>query len=200
MGNPALGALGFIVGTLLNLYAMVAALRFVMQAVRADYYNPLAQFIVKATDPLLAPMRRVVPGIGGYDTSSLLLAWATLFLKLVVFATLGLGAAPAAGMAVPVGELGFGTLFGLSLVDLVNLMFNIFIFSIVIQALLSWLPNSGSSPVAGLLHGITRPVLTPIRRFVPPMGGLDLSSLVAIIGLFALRGLVVGTLFQLLAG
>lgn len=200
MGNPALGALGFIVGTLLNLYAMVVALRFVMQAVRADYYNPLAQFIVKATDPLLVPMRRGVPSVAGYDTASLLLVWGVLLVKLFAFAKLGLGAAPVAGLALQLGGAGAGTLIGLSLVDLVYLFFNIFIFSLVIQALLSWLPNSNASPVAGLLQGITRPVLTPIRRFVPPLGGLDLSSLVAIIGLFAVRGFVVQSLLGLFTG
>ena len=199
MGNPALDALGFILGTLLNLYAMIVALRFVMQSVRADYYNPIAQFVVKATDPLLVPLRRGVPSVAGYDTASLLLAWAVLFVKFVAFANLGLGAVPAIGTALQVSGVGIGSLIGLALVDLVYLMFNIFIFSLVIQALLSWLPNAGSSPIAGLLQGITRPVLTPIRRFVPPLGGLDLSSLVAIIGLFALRGFVVGVLYPLVA-
>ena len=204
MGNPALDAVGFLVGTLLNLYAMVVALRFVMQAVRADYYNPIAQFVVKATDPLLVPLRRMVPSVSGYDTASLLLAWAVLFVKLVAFANLGLGAAPAAGQALPLGAAGLDAgalaLLALSFVDLVYLFFNIFIFSLFIQALLSWLPNAGGTPVAGLLQGITRPVLAPIRRFVPPMGGLDLSSLVAIIALFALRTFVVGVLLQLVLG
>ena len=197
MGNPALDALGFIVGTLLNLYAMIVALRFVMQSVRADYYNPIAQFVVKATDPLLGPLRRAIPSVGGYDTASLLLAWAVLVVKFLAFSSLGLGAAPAIGTALTVSGVGIASLLGLALVDLVYLMFNIFIFSLVIQALLSWLPNAGNSPIAGLLQGITRPVLTPIRRFVPPLGGLDLSSLVAIIGLFALRGFVVGVLYPI---
>ena len=197
MGNPALDALGFIVGTLLNLYAMIVALRFVMQSVRADYYNPIAQFVVKATDPLLVPLRRATPSVAGYDTASLLLAWAVLVVKFLAFSSLGLGAAPAIGTALAVSGVGVASLLGLALVDLVYLMFNIFIFSLVIQALLSWLPNAGNSPIAGLLHGITRPVLAPIRRFVPPLGGLDLSSLVAIIGLFALRGFVVGVLYPI---
>ena len=200
MANPALNALGFIVGTLLNLYAMVVALRFVMQSVRADYYNPISQFVVKATDPLLVPLRRAVPSVAGYDTASLLLAWTVLFAKLLAFANLGLGAVSAAGQTLVASGAGVGALAGLALVDLVYLMFNIFIFALFIQALLSWLPNSNASPVSGLLQGITRPVLEPIRRFVPPMGGLDLSSLVAIIGLLALREFVVGTLLSLVAG
>ena len=198
MGNSALSALGFILGTLLNLYAAVVALRFVMQVVRADYYNPISQFIVTATAPLLKPLRRLVPSAGRYDSASIVLCFAVLLAKLLLFGTLGLGPVPAMGLALPAEALSFVQMVLVALVDLVYLFFNIFIFALFIQALMSWLPNAGSSPVAGLLHSITAPVLKPVRRFVPPMGGLDLSTLVAIIGLYALRMFVIGTLTSLL--
>ena len=194
MGNPALSALGFIVGTLLNLYAAVVALRFVMQTVRADYYNPIAQFIVTATDPLLRPLRRVIPSVGRYDTASLVLCVVVLLAKLALFKALSLGPAPAIGMALNANAMGVPAMVLAALIDTVYLFFNVFIFSLFIQALMSWLPNAGASPVASLLHSITAPVLRPVRRFVPPMGGLDLSTLVAIIGLYAARIFVVGTL------
>lgn len=200
MTGPALSSLGFIIGTLLNLYAMVVALRFVMQAVRADYYNPIAQFVVRATDPLLVPMRRFIPSIAGYDTASLLLAYAVLAIKLFAFKALSLGAAPAIGSALNVAVVGAPILLYVAVVDLVHLMFNIFIFSLFIQALLSWLPNSSGHPVNGLLSNITSPVLTPVRRFVPPLGGLDLSTLVAIIALYAIRIFVVGVLMSFAGG
>ena len=194
MGNPALSALGFIIGTLLNLYAAIVALRFVMQVVRADYYNPIAQFIVTATDPLLRPLRRVVPSVRRYDTASLLLCLLVLLVKLVLFKLLALGYAPAIGTGLNVAAMSGLQMVLAALVDIVYLFFNVFIFSLFIQALLSWLPNAGASPVAALLDSITAPVLRPVRRFVPPMGGLDLSVLVAIIGLYAVRIFVVGTL------
>jgi len=140
-------------------YAMIMALRFVMQTVRADYYNPLAQFVVAATDPLLKPARRVIPSIGRYDTASLLLCFGVLLLKLLIFKFMGLNS---------------------------------------VQAILSWFPGAQGNPAASLLHSITQPVLAPVRRFVPPMGGLDLSVMVAIIGLYAIRILVIGTLANLL--
>ena len=198
MSNPALGALEFILGTVLDLYAMIVALRFIMQTVRADYYNPLAQFVVTATDPLVKPMRRIVPAIGRYDTSSLLLCYGVLLLKLLIFRLLALGPVPAIGSALDASALPAIYLLIVPAIDLVYLLFNIFIFAIVIQAILSWLPNAGNSPIHSLLHSITAPVLDPIRRFVPPMGGLDLSALVGIIGLYALRIFVVGTLTSLL--
>jgi len=197
MTGPALGSLGFLLGTLLNLYAMVVALRFVMQAVRADYYNPIAQFVVKATDPLLVPLRRVVPSVKGLDTASLLLAFAVLTLKLLAFKVLGLEAAPAFGRVIDPALFGAPALVYLAVVDLVHLLFNIFIFAIFIQALMSWLPNGGNNPAAGLLERITAPVLSPVRKVIPPLGGLDLSALAALIGLYAVRLFVVGVLLGL---
>lgn len=198
MGNSALSAIGFILGTLLNLYAAVVGLRFVMQTVRADYYNPIAQFIVTATDPLLKPLRRVVPSVKRYDTASLLLCFLVLLVKLLLFKALSLGAAPAIGLSLPVSLMPVLTLVLAAVIDLVYLFFNIFIFSLFVQALMSWLPNAGNSPIAGLLQSITSPVLQPVRRFVPPMGGLDLSVMVAIIGLYALRIFIVGALTSML--
>lgn len=200
MGNSALTAIGFIVGTLLNLYAAVVALRFVMQVVRADYYNPIAQFIVTATAPLLKPLRRIVPSMGAYDTASLLLCLAVLLLKLLVFKFFSLGPADAMGVKLLVDLTPVGMLFLAALIDMVHLFFNVFIFCLFVQALMSWLPNAGASPVSGLLNSITAPVLRPVRRFIPPVGGLDLSTLAAIIGLYALSIFVVGTLRSLLFG
>lgn len=200
MTGPALSSLGFIISTLLNLYAMVVALRFVMQAVRADYYNPIAQFVVRATDPLLVPLRKFVPPIKGYDTSSLLLAFIILVGKLMIFKLLSLGAVQVGGRMILATAASVPQLLLIGFVDLVYLMFNIFIFALFIQALLSWLPAAHGHPAQGLLHNITAPVLNPIRRFVPPLGGLDLSTLVAIIGLYAVRIFIIGVLFTLIGG
>lgn len=197
MGNPALGALGFILGTVLNLYALVVALRFVMQVVRADYYNPVAQFVVKATDPLLLPLRRVIPSIRRYDTASLLLCFGVLLVKLILFKLASLGYVPAIGRSLPVAGVPVALLAIVAVIDLIHLMFNIFIYACVIQAILSWFPGASGNPAQSLLSSITRPVIEPVRRFVPPMGGFDLSMLVVIIGLFALQMFVDGTLINL---
>lgn len=197
MGESALNAVGFILGTLFSLYAGVVALRFIMQVVRADYYNPIAQFVVKATDPLLKPLRRIIPSVAGYDTASLFLCFAVLVLKFVVFKLLALGYVPALGSHLNVAGISAPMLVIAALIDLVYLFFSIIIYAIFIQALLSWIPSAGANPVAGLLQSITSPVLRPIRKILPPMGGLDLSSLATIIVLFALRMFVVGALVSL---
>jgi len=196
MGGAALDALGFILSTVLNIYALLVGLRFVMQLVRADYYNPLAQFIVKATDPVLKPMRRLIPSIKQYDTSSLLLCFLVLLLKYVIFMLIPLGGLFLANYSVhPQAWSGINLISG-TFIDLIGLLFNVFIYSLVLQAILSWIPAAQGNPMEGMLRAITAPVLKPIRRYVPPLGSFDLSTLVGILGLFALKIFVVGTLFS----
>lgn len=197
MANPALNAIGFILGILFNLYATIVAVRFVMQVVRADYYNPLAQGIVRLTDPLLIPLRRIVPSVKRYDTASLVLCLAVLLLKLVLFKVLSLGYVPTLGLSYPVAAIGMAQLVILAVLDLLHQFFNVFIFALIIQAILSWLPGSGGNPVYSLVSSISEPVLRPLRRRIPPLGGLDLTVFFTIIGLFAMRIFIIGTLRQL---
>lgn len=194
MGNPALNAIGFILGILFNLYATVVAVRFVMQVVRADYYNPLSQAVVKLTDPLLVPLRRIIPSVKQYDTASLILCFGVLFLKLLVFKYLSLGAVPAIGLHGLFGQLPEGKLVILAMMDVIHQFFNVFIFALIIQAVLSWIPNAGGNPVQGLVTAIGEPVLRPLRKVIPPIGGLDLTVFFTIIGLLAIRMFLMGTL------
>lgn len=197
MANPALNAIGFILGILFNLYATVVAVRFVMQVVRADYYNPLAQAVVKITDPLLIPLRRFIPSIKRYDTASLVLVFAVIMLKLLVFKALNLGSVPALGQLANVEQLPAIKMVLLSILDIIHLFFNVFIYALIIQAILSWLPNAGGNPVQALVSAISQPVLRPLRKLIPPLGGIDLTVFFTIIGLFALRIFLLGTLRQL---
>lgn len=196
MANPALNAIGFILGIMFNLYATVVAVRFVMQVVHADYYNPLAQGIVRITDPLLKPMRRVIPSVKRYDTSSLLLCFIVLFLKLLVFKLLSLGYVPALGQSLLVSGVAPAKLVIIAFLDLIHQFFNVFIFALIIQAILSWIPGAAGNPVQSLVSAISEPVLRPLRNLIPPMGGIDLTVFFTIIGLFALRIFLLGTLQQ----
>lgn len=197
MGNPALNAIGFILGILFNLYATVVAVRFVMQLVRADYYNPMAQAIVKVTDPLLVPLRRFVPSIKRYDTASLVLCFLVLFLKLITFKFLSLGYAPTLGQSMLLGQLTIPGLLVLSILDMIHHFFNVFIYALIIQAVMSWIPGAAGNPVHSLVSSISEPVLRPLRNIIPPLGGIDLTVFFTIIGLFALRIFLLGTLQQL---
>ena len=197
MASPALNAIGFILGILFNLYAVIVAVRFVMQIVRADYYNPLAQAVVKLTDPLLIPLRRFIPSIKTYDTASLVLIFAVLFLKILLFKVLALGGVPVIGSAFIVSDLPLVKMVLLALLDVLHQFFNVFIYALIIQAILSWIPNSGGNPVQAMVAAIGAPVLRPMRNIIPPLGGIDLTVFFTIIGLFAIRIFLIGTLRQL---
>ena len=180
MGNTGAG-INFLISTIFDLYAFVVMLRFLMQLTRADYYNPISQFVVKATDPLLKPLRRLIPGFGGYDIAALVLCFLVLLIKFILLQSIG-------GVAIS----GFGgsivaAIFGAPReVGLIGVLFDVFFFSILAMVILSWVAPGGS-PISGLLHSITSPIMKPIRRFVPPMGGFDLSPLVALIGIQFIR-------------
>jgi len=194
MLNPAQSAIGFILGILFNLYATIVAVRFVMQWMRSDYQNPFSQMIVKLTNPVLIPMRRVIPSIRQYDTASLVLCFAVLVLKLLIFKALGLGTVAAMGAGIDPARASMATLLIVGLLDVIHQLFNVFIFALILQAILSWIPQGAYHPIHGLLSPITEPIVRPIRNILPPIGGLDLSVFLTIIGLFAIRIFLIGSL------
>jgi len=171
--------LEFLISTLFSLYILAVMLRFILGAVRADFYNPVSQFLVRITNPLLVPMRRVIPSFRQYDTSALLLMLVLQLVSLVIVFMLRDASVP------------FVTLLLAAVGELVILTFNVFIFAIVIQVILSWVNPGTYNPVNALLYNITKPVMEPIQRLIPPVSGIDLSPLVALIGLQVLKMLVV---------
>jgi YggT family protein len=174
LANP----LEFLVSTLFSLYILAVMLRFLLGAVRADFYNPVSQFLVRITNPLLLPMRKVIPSLGKYDTSAVLLM---LLLQLVSLSLIVM----LRGISVPVV-----TLLIAAIGELLMLAINVFMFSIIIQVILSWISPGTYNPVTAMLYSITSPLMRPIQRIVPPISGIDLSPLVAIIGLQVLRMLI----------
>ncbi len=174
-----MNALVFIVETLFNLYIWTFLLRFMLQAVRADFYNPFSQFIVRVTNPLVVPVRKVVPSWRGLDMSTLLLV-----LVLEIVAVLVLSAI--AGFATPsvVGVLQVAVLRAL----LATLQ--LYFFAILLYVIVSWINPGGYNPFVSVLGAISEPLLRPFRRILPPIGGIDLSPLFVLIGLQALMLLV----------
>ncbi|MFA5627567.1 MAG: YggT family protein [Thiohalomonadaceae bacterium] len=177
----------FVLSTIFSLYILLVMLRFLLQLVRADFYNPLSQFIVKLTNPLLRPLRRLIPGWREVDIASLILMLLLQMLAVsLVFVLTG-------------RNITASTLVIVALAQLVDLTFNVFIFAILIQALLSWINPGTYNPISAVLFSLTQPVLQPVRRLIPPISGFDLSPLVAIVGLQVLRMLVM-PLFGIFAG
>jgi len=161
----------FLINTLFSLYILIVMLRFLLAAVRADFYNPVSQFLVKATNPVLAPLRRIIPSIGKIDTSAILVM---LVLQMVSFGLIAL---------LRGGDVSLGMILLLSIRELVSLLLNVFLFSILIQVIISWVNPGTYNPVVSLLYSLTEPVLRPCRRLLPPISGIDLSPLIALIAI-----------------
>ena len=173
----------YVVQTLGSLYLLIVLLRFILQLVRADFYNPLSQFIVRATQPLLTPLRRVIPGSAGIDIASLVLALVVQLILLGVIITLMGYALP------PVLQLLVWALVGIT-----ALFLKIFFFALIISVILSWVAPHSQNPAALLVYQLCEPVLAPIRRVLPSMGGLDLSPIFAFIALNLLDMLLITNL------
>jgi YggT family protein len=160
----------YLLQTLLSLYLVAMLLRFLLQVVRADFYNPISQFLVKITNPLLLPLRRVVPGFGGLDIAALLLAILLQMAAIVVLILLN-------GLSPP----NVVTLVIWSVLGIIGLLVNIYFFALLATIILSWVAPGSSHPAIYLLHQITEPIMAPVRQILPPMGGLDFSPIVVFI-------------------
>lgn len=165
-----------------SLYITIVLLRFILQICRADFYNPISQFIVKATNPLLIPLRRVIPSVKGVDTASLVLALILQALLVMVLSQLPLESLAGA----------WAQILGLSLLELLRSFIQLYTWSLILVVIISWVAPGSYHPGAQLLYQITEPVLAPIRRLMPQTGGLDLSPMILMLILFILNGLLSG--------
>ena len=159
----------FLIDTLASLYILAVVLRFLLQWSGADYYNPIAQFLVKATHPPLRFLRRFVPAIGKIDTSSIVLA---LSLQMLADFSIIL----LKGLAISIGALTI-----LSITQLISLLINVFIFAVFARALMSWMNPGTFSAASAILYSLTEPLLNTCRKFIPDLGGADLSPLVVLL-------------------
>jgi YggT family protein len=178
MNSYLTNPLEFLITTLISLYILAVMLRFLLGVVRADFYNPVSQFLVRITNPLLVPMRKIIPVIGKFDTAAVVLMLALQLISVFIVVALR-------GASVPVI-----TLLLYAVGELFMMLINVFLVSIVVQVILSWISPGTYSPVNSLLYSLTSPILKPIQRIIPPLSGIDLSPLFAIIGLQVIRMLI----------
>ncbi len=162
----------YLIKTLGSLYLLLVILRFLLQLVRADFYNPISQGISKATNPLLLPLRRVIPGLYGVDLASLVLAllvqWVTFQLILLVAGY---------GFFNPLLLLGWGV------VGILAMLTAIYFWGMLIYIIASWVAPFSHNPALVLLRQIIEPVMAPIRRVIPPLGPIDISPIFLILAL-----------------
>jgi len=171
MNSSGTNAFSYLVGTLIDLYTTAVLLRLLLQWVRADFYNPVCQFLVKATNPVIVPLRRVIPSIGRLDTASVL-----LILVLEVF---GVWIASRISSA----PLGFDQILVFSLMKLSATVLMTYFILIIASAVLSWFGSNVRHPAISLVYQLTEPVLAPFRKFIPAIAGIDLSPVFALIAI-----------------
>ncbi|MGD8379496.1 MAG: YggT family protein [Gammaproteobacteria bacterium] len=167
-------ALVFLINTLFGLYILAVMLRFLLQAVRADFYNPVSQIVVKVTSPLLLPLRRLIPGYRGIDFAAIVLMLILQLLNGIVLMLI---------FSMPLSAMASWSLLVWAVVKLITTLLNLYFFTILIQALLSWITPGTYNPLMSVLWSLNEPLLRPVRRVIPPLGGLDLSPLFVIIAL-----------------
>ncbi len=171
MGNFS-GGFQFLISTIFDIFAFIVMLRFIMQYTRASFSNPVGELVVKATNPFLMPLRKIVPGIGGQDIAALVLVFLILLVKYILLTALG-GASWVAALP-------------LALLGVLGTAIDVFLICIIVRVILSWV-SPGGHALSGVLSSVTSPILNPVQRFIPPFNGLDLSPLVAILILYFLK-------------
>ena len=185
-GSYLTNAAVYLINILFGLYIFAVMLRFLLQLVRADFYNQISQFLIVVTNPALRHLRRWIPGFLGIDWPSIILLIALQGLE-ISFIVLIRGGGLSALAGLPV----------LIVAHLLELCIWIYTGVIIVQVLISWINPGAVSPVTVLMHQLTNPLLRPLRRRIPPAGGLDWSPLVALVLLNLLLLLVVAPLLDL---
>ena len=167
-------AIAFVLDAVFHLFILAVLVRFWMQVVRAPSRNPIAQFTIALTDFAVRPLRRVIPGLFNLDIASIVVAWLAEFvLQSLILMLAGAPLASNPGI-LPV------VLF-IALVKLVRLSIYVFMGAVIIQAVLSWV--NPHHPVAPFFDALTRPLLRPVQRAIPPIGGVDITPVVVLIAL-----------------
>jgi YggT family protein len=166
-------AILFLLQALLGLLSLAFLLRFYLQLTRTSFQNQVAELIVTVTNFAVKPMRRMLPSIGKLDLSTLVLAYTT---QLILYTcTLWLKGFP----LLVAGNQVWSVILGVALISIVNISISIFLYAVLIQAVLSWI--NPHTPIAPILHSLTYPLLKPLKKHIPPAGNFDLSPLIFII-------------------
>ena len=179
----------FILDTVCGFLTLALLVRFALQWARASFRNPLGQFIVAVTDWMVRPVRRVVPGLFGLDLASLLLAW----LWQVIYQGIALGLSGVLFAVTPAPAL---VVLLLAALEVAKIGLYLVMGAVLVSAVFSWV--NPYAPLAEVFNSLTRPLLRPFRRFIPPVGGVDLSPLALLlvlqIALFVVAGMRNGVL------
>lgn len=166
MGSASIQIGLLLVNAIAGFFLFVVLLRFVLQAARADFYNPISQFVVKASNPFIVPLRKVIPGLGGLDWSAIVLMIAVQILAITLSLLI-------AGFGLPWASIATWALLGVS-----GMFLKLYFWGLLIMVIASWLAPQSDNPALLLLRQILEPVMAPIRKLLPDMGGFDISPII----------------------
>lgn len=186
MGSQ-LGSAGLmLVNTLINIYLFLLMLRFLLQASRADYYNPLSQSVVKITQPVVGLFQGFLgPVAGRFDLATLAAGFVLKVGSIIaIFMVIGVGMPPIAGLLIA------------GVAALANAILKIYFFAMIVMIILSWVAPNASHPAALLVMQLVEPIMAPVRKVIPPLGMIDLSPIVVFIAINLVDGMVVGSLIR----
>ena len=186
MGSQ-LGSAGLmLVNSLINIYLFLLMLRFLLQASRADYYNPLSQSVVKITQPVVGLFQGFLgPVAGRFDLATLAAGFVLKIVSMIaIFMVIGVGMPPVAGLLIA------------GVAALANAILKIYFFAMIVMIILSWVAPNASHPGALLVMQLVEPIMAPVRKVIPPLGMIDLSPIVVFIAINLVDGLVVGSLIR----
>lgn len=185
-GAPYLGnAASFLISVVFGFLVLAALLRLMLAWVRADFYNPLSQFVVKVTNWAVLPLRRLIPAMGKLDSGTVVFLLLVQCIELALIALVsGFGVNP---LGLPVWALG----------ELLGLTITVFVVSIFIEVILSWISPGNYNAMTDLMMRLNQPLLNPVRRLMPDTGGFDLSPLIVLVGLQLLKMLLVAPIIDI---
>lgn len=176
--NPINNVLDFLIHVLFTSYIYAVIIRMLLGLTRADFYNPFSQFILTITNPVLTPLRKIIPSIGKIDTSAILLIFVLKFIELAIRGFLASKQILLSPLIIP------------SIVGVLNQVINVFIFAIILLVIISWIApqlHGQSNPITPILRSITEPLIRPARKLIPPIGIFDLSTFAVLIGLYCIK-------------
>lgn len=164
--SPLHNASVFLIQSVFDFYLFILLLRLLLQYLRVDYYNPITQFIIKITSPVVVPLRRIIPGYWGIDLATVVLIFIVSLMKLSLISVLSIHHFP--------------NIFGLilwSLGDLIGLTIKLFFYAVLASVIISWVAPSNHSPLFIIVQRLTDPLLKPARRLIPQVAGFDISPI-----------------------
>ena len=185
MPGPINAALFYLLNVLLGAYIIITIIRLFLQTMNAAYQNPISQVVIKLTQPVVRPLQRVIPGFNGVDLAIVFFLFILEIIKIIAIVGMRLHTFPDVGGLV---IWAFASMLG----DICDVLF----WSVIIGAVLSWIPSLQNNPFAEIVWVVTAPLLRLFQRFIPNLGGLDLSPLVALIAIRLVTILILGPLLN----